>query len=670
MGAKVDHKDLFLEIDWLKPDAPTHRNFAPQPQALSTFAAMFANDPLTNPDGTTGVTVHIDGGGGAGLSLNMGTGSLQGGDLIAQAGTGNHIHVLYMGNADPVAANPGLFDRQGRPLVSRSFEDVKRNFFSTTDKDSRELVFRYAVFADAYGIDTSGGAARLDPSTGIAESPYFDGTLDGAGNPVDFRSATGNDLIVSLQGSRSFSGGRLSVPLGGPPATVAEPVGFIQAQTLAHEFGHTLSLLHGGFDMTTSGPPTPGTPAAKPNYRSLMNYAYQLDPDPTGALVRDYSRAGDAVFNDYSIIDLGFAENFSAVGNTLNPISRFGAVGGALPPSRDVDFTLDQIEARQGPLDDQAPSVAITSPTDNSPVPVNSPLTVNLTATDNIGVTSVTVSFDADGDGTISPDETVTATPTGNGTYQATFPNVTGPAGGRTIVATAADAATFTDSQSVPVNVTTGVQPPPKVVVSAFHFDGLPHTLSFTFSQDVRASLTPGDFFIRKTDGSGPITPAAVTYDDASNTATITFPSGATPDGRYVVTLSSAGIATSGGLNLDGDGNGTPGPDFDFGFFFLAGDANHDATVDFNDLVRLAQNYNTAGGRTFDQGDFNYDGNVDFNDLVILAQRYNTNLPVAAPPATAAATGTHKQNPLFSTTPVRPVAKPRPAKSPAHRGAK
>jgi len=65
------------------------------------------------------------------------------------------------------------------------------------------------------------------------------------------------------------------------------------------------------------------------------------------------------------------------------------------------------------------------------------------------------------------------------------------------------------------------------------------------------------------------------------------------------------------------------------------GDANLDGTVDFNDLVKLAQNYNTSGGKTWFNGDFNYDGNVDFNDLVLLAQNYNT--PVASDPVFGAA---------------------------------
>jgi hypothetical protein len=65
-----------------------------------------------------------------------------------------------------------------------------------------------------------------------------------------------------------------------------------------------------------------------------------------------------------------------------------------------------------------------------------------------------------------------------------------------------------------------------------------------------------------------------------------------------------------------------------FDFAVMAGDADGNHTVDFNDLVPLAQHYNTVGGMTFGQGDFNDDGTVDFNDLVILAQRYNTTLAV------------------------------------------
>jgi hypothetical protein len=82
------------------------------------------------------------------------------------------------------------------------------------------------------------------------------------------------------------------------------------------------------------------------------------------------------------------------------------------------------------------------------------------------------------------------------------------------------------------------------------------------------------------------------------------------------VSVVDARTFTSGSLVL-GDTTVKAGP----------GDANLDGTVDFNDLVALAQNYNVASGRTWFNGDFNYDGAVDFGDLVLLAQQYNQPVP-------------------------------------------
>ena len=71
--------------------------------------------------------------------------------------------------------------------------------------------------------------------------------------------------------------------------------------------------------------------------------------------------------------------------------------------------------------------------------------------------------------------------------------------------------------------------------------------------------------------------------------------------------------------------------------YTLRGDATLDGKVDFNDLVKLAQNYNnTTGLASWDMGDFNYDGNVDFNDLVRVAQNYNTALPAGPIPGAPA----------------------------------
>lgn len=74
---------------------------------------------------------------------------------------------------------------------------------------------------------------------------------------------------------------------------------------------------------------------------------------------------------------------------------------------------------------------------------------------------------------------------------------------------------------------------------------------------------------------------------------------------------------------------------FTFDFHVLAGDANGDRLVNFDDLLIVAQNYGRSD-RTFRQGDFNYSGTVDFDDLLILAQRYGTSLSSNGSAATSA----------------------------------
>ena len=68
------------------------------------------------------------------------------------------------------------------------------------------------------------------------------------------------------------------------------------------------------------------------------------------------------------------------------------------------------------------------------------------------------------------------------------------------------------------------------------------------------------------------------------------------------------------------------------GFIFdlpLPGDTNLDGTVNFTDLLILAQNYGISNA-SWRQGDFNGDGTVTFADLLILAQNYGRVL-VASP---------------------------------------
>lgn len=100
----------------------------------------------------------------------------------------------------------------------------------------RRNLFHYLLFANSRQADGKAG------SSGVAE-------------------INGNDLIVSLGGW-----GLNDQTLNRRNALVN-----YQASTLMHELGHNLGLRHGGFE---------NGPNFKPNYLSIMNYAYQLSGLP------------------------------------------------------------------------------------------------------------------------------------------------------------------------------------------------------------------------------------------------------------------------------------------------------------------------------------------------------------------------------------------------------
>lgn len=136
------------------------------------------------------------------------------------------------------------------------------------------------------------------------------------------------------------------------------------------------------------------------------------------------------------------------------------------------------------------------------------------------------------------------------------------------------------------------------------------------------ATLIASDVVVRRLPSAGaPVVIPASSFAVApvagsgNRSFTLTYTGGLLVSGRYDATLAIGSVAdVAGNVN-------TTAPSFAFNV--LNGDANRDGTVEFNDLVTLAQNYDTAG-RTFGGGNFNYsaDGLVNFDDLVVLAQNY------------------------------------------------
>jgi hypothetical protein len=135
------------------------------------------------------------------------------------------------------------------PRRAADFYSYKTNpaFF---DKAKRQGAFHYMIFAHEYACDSTTNCASTFCSS--------------AGNP-DWRASgnseyIGDDLIIAF-------GGRYDQTGGAAPPTVIN-----QAATILHELGHNLGLDHGGpYDGSVEH-----NTNYKPNYISVMNYAYQL----------------------------------------------------------------------------------------------------------------------------------------------------------------------------------------------------------------------------------------------------------------------------------------------------------------------------------------------------------------------------------------------------------
>jgi hypothetical protein len=205
----------------------------------------------------------------------------------------------------------------------------------------------------------------------------------------------------------------------------------------------------------------------------------------------------------------------------------------------------------------------------------------------------------------------VPTTGLGNGTY--------------TYWAQATDNEGFPGAPASTTNTVT-TAPAPAVTNSDFLFTTLPQRLRFAFNQDVSAGLAIDDLIVTALPGGPVVTPSGLTYDHATNTATVTF-TGVLPDASYRATLLAAGITSPGGTPMAAD--------HVLNFFFLIGDANHDARVNLQDFNVLAANFGQSL-RDFTQGDFNYDSVVNLLDFNILAGRFGRVLVPGATGAPAA----------------------------------
>lgn len=153
----------------------------------------------------------------------------------------------------------------------------------------------------------------------------------------------------------------------------------------------------------------------------------------------------------------------------------------------------------------------------------------------------------------------------------------------------------------------------PTVKTASLHFETA-QRIDLTFSEAITGIA--GSTLTNLTTGEV-VSAGALDVSQSQGQWRIARSTGLLADGRWRLTIPASGVADSAGNTLV--------QPFNFEFDILAGDANRDGTVGFEDLLIVAQNYGQAG-RVFSQGNFNYDGVVGFDDLLILGQNYGQTL--------------------------------------------
>src|ERR1700730_1614725 len=124
MGAKFDHKDLFVQIDYMV-GAFNHK---PKLAAIQKVKAAFRNAPVLNPDGVNGVNLHVDYGQG---------GLFNGGKAIAYQ-----------------AILPGVISGDWS-----TFDTIKAANFAT----ERAHIFHFCIFAHDINAAGTSGISRGIP---------------------------------------------------------------------------------------------------------------------------------------------------------------------------------------------------------------------------------------------------------------------------------------------------------------------------------------------------------------------------------------------------------------------------------------------------------------------------------------------------------------------------
>ena len=143
-GCNACHKDLLIEVDWTAATAETDDINKYHSSQSARVIAAFADSPVTNPDGFTGVKLHVD----------IGQAPYSGGSYVADPDGDGNIEVDYFDGFD-----------------GGELPELKKDHFA----DNRNGIFHYCVMANSYSyIPDEGDEPSTVPSSGRGDLPGDD----------------------------------------------------------------------------------------------------------------------------------------------------------------------------------------------------------------------------------------------------------------------------------------------------------------------------------------------------------------------------------------------------------------------------------------------------------------------------------------------------------------
>ena len=404
MGADPNHKDIFVHVDWMLPNPKTDTVLQPKAAALRLAIKTFNNAPVQNPDGTTGIHLHID----AGPTSIM----------------------------NPVTMNTwNAFSRAGaftyKPIVNRFTDtDAARKIYFEPAK--RAAIFHYALFG-SHHPQGAGGESKDIPAQ------EFLITLEG------FAPTPGGDAKAQAGAFIHELGHNLGLHHGGDDENEYKPN---YLSLMNYNFTYTGLIKSDStreFNYSTRKLPTLDENALNESVGiSDPDGHYTLWNSPASATNPFYYSAlpyPACDWNGDGILTAGIVSQSISRDSPLSVLYGFndwpalvfdggGSIGSAaFAPNTDPSSEPPDIELPLQEILDHVPSVLLdqqsNSPIDQviyNPMTGDAPLTVNFDGSGSTTPVGTITRYKWDfGDGTAATGAKVTKTYTTPGTYYATL---------------------------------------------------------------------------------------------------------------------------------------------------------------------------------------------------------------------------------------------------------